>query len=144
MAGRVTSSQLTKFFTYSRTARSQSEYAANMKRLSSQIFGEVRRPMNVAQQKLVARFAEEPKEQAERWVSYYPAVEETNELVNQLRNYGLYRDEHKDFCEEMQRLRSLRGKTRVRTGWKDGQKPEKVVRPRYDGLNSYKPDPSHI
>ena len=31
-----------------------------------------------------------------------------------------------------------------RSGWKDGKKPEKIVLPRYDGLNSYKPDPSHI
>ena len=37
-----------------------------------------------------------------RWINYYPAVEETNELMRVLRDYGLYRDEHKDFCEEMQ------------------------------------------
>ena len=32
-----------------------------------------------------------------------------------LRDYGLYRDEHKDFCEEMQRLRVLRGKAKERS-----------------------------
>ena len=41
MAGRVVSTKATKFFTYSRTARSNTEYAAKMKRLSNQIFGEV-------------------------------------------------------------------------------------------------------
>ena len=49
-----------------------------------------------------------------RWINYYPAVEETNELMRVLRDYGLYRDEHKDFCEEMQRLRVLRGKAKER------------------------------
>ena len=42
MAGRVGSTKLTKFFTYSRTAQSKTEYAGKMKRLSNQIFGEVR------------------------------------------------------------------------------------------------------
>ena len=51
-----------------------------------------------------------------RWITYYPAVEEANELMRVLRDYGLYRDEHKDFCEEMQRLRVLRGKAKERYG----------------------------
>ena len=51
-----------------------------------------------------------------RWITYYPAVEEANELMRVLRDYGLYRDEHKDFCEEMQRLRLLRGKAKERYG----------------------------
>ena len=134
MAGRVVNTKLTKFFTYSRAAKSQSEYATNMKRLSNQIFGEVRRPMNPAQQKFLAKFQEEPKDQNEQWVTYYPAVEETNELMKHLREYGLYRwattglpslnyfrDEHKDFCEEMERLRTLRGKSRVRWVTQGGQ-----------------------
>ena len=41
-------------------------------------------------------------------------MEETNELMRVLRDYGLYRDEHKDFCDEMQRLRVLRGKAKER------------------------------
>ena len=41
MAGRVVSSKATKFYTYSRTARSNTEDATKMKRLSNQIFGEV-------------------------------------------------------------------------------------------------------
>ena len=41
MAGRVVSTKATKFFTYSRAAKSNTEYATKMKRLSNQIFGEV-------------------------------------------------------------------------------------------------------
>lgn len=32
--------------------------------------------------------------------------------MTHLRDYGLYRDEHKDFKEEYERLRALRGKTK--------------------------------
>ena len=90
MAGRVVSTKATKFFTYSRTARSNTEYATKMKRLSNQIFGEVgatgggeeislnmniiilqvRRPMNASQAALVDKFASEPLEQSEMWVGY--------------------------------------------------------------------------
>ena len=45
-------------------------------------------------------------------VKYYPAHEETNWLMDRLRDYGLFRNEHKDFVEEMERLRNLRGKSR--------------------------------
>lgn len=143
MAGRVTCSKATKFFTYSRTARSSTDYQVRMKRLSNQIFGEVRRPMNESQKALVDKFAAEPLEQREDWVTFYPAVEETQELMRTLRDYGLYRDEHQDFKDEMERLRMLRGKVKIRQGWQDGKRPEKVVVPRYDGLNSYVPDPTH-
>ena len=34
--------------------------------------------------------------------------------MRNLRDYGLYRDEHKDFCDEMDRLRALRGKQKNR------------------------------
>ena len=34
--------------------------------------------------------------------------------MRNLRDYGLFRDEHKDFKDEMDRLRELRGKTRSR------------------------------
>lgn len=51
-------------------------------------------------------------------VKYYPAHEETNELFRHLRDYGLYRDEHKDFVEEMERMRILRGKPKFEWGKK--------------------------
>jgi len=139
MAGKQVG-KLTKMFTYARTAKSETDYAMKMKRLSNQIFGEVRRPTTPASMKLVERFSAEPREQREDWIVFYPAHEETAELMSHLRNYGLYRDEYKDFVEEMERLRTLRGKNRVRKGWTDGKKPVKVVVPRYDGDNSYKRD----
>lgn len=46
----------------------------------------------------------------EKTDAYYPRYVQLNTLMYHLRNYGLYRDEHKDFQEEMQRLRELRGK----------------------------------
>ena len=51
-------------------------------------------------------------------VRYYPAHEEVGELFTQLRDYGLYRDEHKDFVEEMERMRKLRGKSKFDWGKK--------------------------
>ena len=67
-----------------------------------------------ATEDMARKLREEPREQSERWIRYYPGLEETNELMRLLRHYGLYRDEHLDFCEEMQRLRALRGKAKER------------------------------
>jgi len=139
----MASSKVTKIFTYARTATSKTNYATKMKRLSNEIFGEVRRPMNKSQEELVKRFSVQPLEQNERWITYYPGLEETNELMRNLRDYGLYRNEHQDFKEEMLRLRALRGKTRTRPSWKDGKPPVKIITPRYDGLNSYKKEPGN-
>ena len=75
---------------------------------------QVKRPLTKSTRQMLWKLKYEPKEQSERWITYYPAVEETNELMRVLRDYGLYRDEHKDFCEEMQRLRELRGKPKER------------------------------
>ena len=41
MASGASKGAMTKIFTYSRTMKSTSDYATNMKRLSAQIFGEV-------------------------------------------------------------------------------------------------------
>ena len=41
MANGASKGAMTKIFTYSRTMKSTSDYATNMKRLSAQIFGEV-------------------------------------------------------------------------------------------------------
>merc|ERR1712241_364731 len=110
----------------------------NMKRLSNQMFGQSKIKLKHPSRVMLGKLRDEPKEQSEKWIAYYPAVEETNELMRVLRDYGLYRDEHKDFCEEMQRLRELRGKPKERQSWKDGKPPEKIIKPRYDGLNSHK------
>ncbi len=41
---------------------------------------------------------------------YYPAHDELGELMERLRLYGLFRSEHSDFKEEMDRIRRLKGK----------------------------------
>ena len=41
MANGASKGAMTKIFTYSRTMKSTSDYATNMRRLSAQIFGEV-------------------------------------------------------------------------------------------------------
>ena len=57
-----------------------------------------------------------PYEERKEIVNYYPAHEQTTKLMRRLRYYGLYRDEHEDFKEEMERLRKIRGKSRNRKG----------------------------
>ena len=50
-------------------------------------------------------------------MNYYPPHPQIREFVWTLRKYGLFRDEHMDFIEEMKRLRILRGKRyRVKGG----------------------------
>ncbi|CAF0804330.1 unnamed protein product [Didymodactylos carnosus] len=45
-------------------------------------------------------------------MNYYPRHQEIHYLMEALRYHGLYRNEHKDFQEEVKRLRILRGKQR--------------------------------
>lgn len=45
--------------------------------------------------------------------------------MRSLRDYGLYRDEHADFTEEMRRLRALRGKIKKMN--KGGEKKSKSL-----------------
>lgn len=59
-------------------------------------------------------FGEEPLYKKENVVNYYPRHIETGLLIRQLRQYGLFRDEHQDFIDEMKRLRALRGKVFVK------------------------------
>lgn len=87
-------------------------YAKRMNRLSNRIFGEVIRPTNQKSMKVIKLFSEKPVNKRPEIVEYYPRIKETETLMTHLRNYGLFRDEHKDFKEEFQRLRELRGKTK--------------------------------
>eukprot|EP00088_Acartia_fossae_P039516 TRINITY_DN41142_c0_g1_i1.p1 TRINITY_DN41142_c0_g1~~TRINITY_DN41142_c0_g1_i1.p1 ORF type:complete len:132 (+),score=46.53 TRINITY_DN41142_c0_g1_i1:383-778(+) len=130
MAGKI--GKAVKIYTYARTLQSNSEYASRMTRLSKQIFGEVARPTSSEGMNIVNRLSQEPHELKQHYVEYHPATEEKTELFRVLRSYGLYRDEHEDFKEEMRAARARRGKARVRSFWKDGQMPEKKVEFRYD------------
>nr|ACO10319.1 Mitochondrial 28S ribosomal protein S33 [Caligus rogercresseyi] len=107
-------SKTTKFFTYSRALAAPTDYAKRMRHLKYSIFGEVRRDTSEKSREVVAMFSRNPYDQRREIVEYYPAHEETSKLMKLLRDYGLYRDEHEDFKEEMARLRALRGKVRFR------------------------------
>lgn len=101
---------------YVQLAKAGTTYARRINHLSNRIFGEVTRDTNEQSMKVVRMFAEKPLYMRHEVINYYPRHVETNELVRNLRAYGLYRDEHQDFKEEMIRLRALRGKAPPKKG----------------------------
>jgi small subunit ribosomal protein S33 len=101
---------------YLKLANVGTNYALRMNRLSRRIFGEVVRNTNSKSMKVVKLFSENPIYQRPEMVEYYPRHVETHKLMMKLRDYGLFRDEHQDFKEEMIRLRALRGKVKTRRG----------------------------
>lgn len=121
-----------KLYSYARASQSRSEYASKMNRLSNQIFGELHRPTSRISLQVIDRLSKQPMEETQYYNQYFPAIEETTELFNTLREYGLFRDEYADFKEEMEKLRTARGKNKVRAKWKDGVKPVKKLELRYD------------
>ncbi|XP_014287252.1 small ribosomal subunit protein mS33 [Halyomorpha halys] len=107
---------------YTELIKLQTKYSMRMNFLKNRIFGDVTRPTNSKSMKVVKLMSERPiQKNPEKTDAYYPRYEQLNLLMHHLRNYGLYRDEHRDFQEEMQRLRELRGK---RT-WKREKKEKK-------------------
>lgn len=96
---------------YKELTRLPTEYARRMNYLSNRIFGEVARPTNSKSMKVVKMFSAQPVQKNDYFVNYYPRHVETGWLMRHLRSYGLFRDEHEDFKEEMKRLRALRGET---------------------------------
>lgn len=105
----------TNYVKYSQLIKASTNYARRMQRLSNRIFGEVAIPTNPKSMKVVKMFAERPLHTNEEIIHYYPRHVETHSLMLKLREYGLFRDEHQDFKDEMKRLRELRGKVKV---WK--------------------------
>lgn len=84
-----------------------------MNRLSNRIFGEVALTTNDKSMKVVEMFSERPLHSNDNIIHYYPRHVESAVLMLKLREYGLFRDEHQDFKDEMKRLRELRGKVKV-------------------------------
>ncbi|MCL4141446.1 UNVERIFIED_CONTAM: hypothetical protein GTU68_002228 [Idotea baltica] len=111
--------QKSQIYQYARLIKSPSDYGKRMNRLSNRIFNEVVRPTSDPSMRVVKRFAEKPLDLRPEIVNYYPRHVETYNLMMTLRSYGLYRDEHEDFKEEMRRLRELRGKGRKMKGKKN-------------------------
>jgi small subunit ribosomal protein S33 len=101
---------------YLQLANVGTNYALRMNRLSRRIFGEVVRNTTPKSMKVVKLFSANPIYQRPEMVEYYPRHVETHKLMMKLRSYGLYRDEHEDFKEEMIRLRALRGKVKPKRG----------------------------
>lgn len=103
---------MSKYAKYIDLAKQTTEYARRMNRLRNRIFGEVARTTNSKSMKVVKLFSEEPVHLRREVYGYYPRHPEIGELMKKLRYYGLYRDEHADFVEEMDRMRALRGKVK--------------------------------
>lgn len=103
----------TNYVKYSQLINASTKYARRMKRLSNRIFSEVAIPTNSKSMKVVQMFENRPLHTNEEILHYYPRHVETGKLMMKLREYGLFRDEHQDFKEEMRRLRELRGKVKV-------------------------------
>ena len=101
-----------KLYGYARALKSPTEYAKRMKFLSDSIFGEVRRPTSKESMAVVTKMSRKPYELRKEIVEYYPAHEHTTKLIAHLRAYGLFRDEHADFKEEMAKYRRLKGKNK--------------------------------
>ncbi|OXA43661.1 28S ribosomal protein S33, mitochondrial [Folsomia candida] len=100
------------FYTYSKIITSESSYGKRMTRLRNSIFGEPLRPSQHIPKnyKTVRVLSREPVNRRDEVANWYPRHRETHSLMMALREYGLFRDEHEDFKEEMIRLRTLRGK----------------------------------
>lgn len=106
-------SEMSKFVNitkYAKLVNANTDYGRRMKHLSNRIFGEVTRPTTSQSMKVVKMFSEEPLYLRDDVINYYPRHIEMGQLGVKLREYGLFRDEHRDFREENNRLKALRGK----------------------------------
>lgn len=81
------------------------------------------RPTHSKSLKVVKLLEVEPFHKRDYIINWYPRHVETHLLTRVLRDYGLYRDEHRDFNEEMERLRYLRGKIPPKKG--EGKRAKK-------------------
>uniref|UniRef100_A0A1A9WFN9 Small ribosomal subunit protein mS33 n=1 Tax=Glossina brevipalpis TaxID=37001 RepID=A0A1A9WFN9_9MUSC len=110
-------------YKYSDLIKLTTQYAHRMNYLSNRIFGEVARTTNSKSMKVVKMYSEEPVQKRDYVVNWYPRHVETHILMKNLRLYGLFRDEHEDFKEEMKRVRKLRGKIPPKKG--EGKRSKK-------------------
>lgn len=115
-------------YKYLKLISAGTSYSTKMQRLSNRIFGEVTRPTNKTSMRVVERFAREPYHVRDEIINYYPRHVETFGLMRALRYYGLYRDEHLDFKDEMKRLRALRGKVKVQKAGSKKNKDKKETK----------------
>ncbi|VDM32457.1 unnamed protein product [Hydatigera taeniaeformis] len=81
-------------------------YSKRIALLASRIFGDT--SSVYPPPKVVRLMSELPEPIKIR--DWYPPLEEYSAILARLRQIGLFRDEHADFRDEMDRLRALRGK----------------------------------
>lgn len=91
-----------------------SNFTKRMTLLAGRIFVDVGRVDCERNLKLVKIMSEKPMPIIKK--DYYPPLEELHHVMVKLRYLGLYRDEHADFTDAMNRLRELRGKGKRRKG----------------------------
>ncbi|BHF82526.1 mitochondrial translation [Sparganum proliferum] len=93
-----------------------SAYTKRMALLANRIFVDYGRPLDPKSAKVIKVMSEQPE--AIKIKDWYPPLEEYSNILATLRRLGLFRDEHADFRDEMNRLRALRGKPRKTWGKK--------------------------
>jgi len=98
------------FYRYAKLIENETPYARRMKKLSHRIFCEPTPTTSSKSLKVVKILSALPKDKDPWFVNWYPRHVETQQLTLALRDYGLYRDEHEDFRDEMLRLKELKGK----------------------------------
>ncbi|ENN77897.1 28S ribosomal protein S33, mitochondrial [Dendroctonus ponderosae] len=103
---------MSNYAKYTDLIKQTTEYAKRMARLSNRIFSEPVRATSSKSMKVVKLFSEQPINLRKEIYAYYPRHIETGKLMMKLRHYGLFRDEHQDWKEEMERMRALRGKAK--------------------------------
>ena len=104
-----------------------SDYNGKIKYLSNSIFGDFKKPGlgSYNNWRLMYSMISKPLYERPEIVQYYPPHEKTGMMMAKLRRYGLYRDEHKDFIEEMERRRNKRGKSKFARSTKDADDAKK-------------------
>lgn len=89
-----------------------SQYAKRMARLSARILGNPPRPVPQDAVRVIKLYERTPIENNKIASNYYPPDEYLTRLLLHVRKLGLYRDEHNDWVDEMERSRQARGKGR--------------------------------
>ncbi len=97
-------------------ASKSNAYSKRIALLASRIFADYSAGNGGPPAKVLRILSEEPVAIKNR--DWYPPLEEYSNILGTLRRVGLFRDEHADFREEMDRLRALRGKHKKTWGKK--------------------------
>jgi len=84
-----------------------------MARLSARILGNPPRPVPKDAVRVIKLYERTPIEKDKIASNYYPPDEYLSRLMLEMRKLGLYRCEHSDWVDEMERGRQAKGKGRT-------------------------------